>query len=117
MSGVFDLTGMTFSLIVLRPKKAFFEWLEPVVLKRGLSLDDVFFPEESGVWLIPSIGSFDDTPSFEGYLQRLKPVIVLDELGKFGPDTSEMPSRIDVSICDALFEFEVRDRAQIARLM
>lgn len=115
MSMNFDLNKMIFSLVILRPKEAFFRWLESVITKDGLSLNEVYFPEECGVWLVPAIGTFDDESSFKRYLDLLKPLIAREELGKFGPDVNDVPSPLTLDCCNDFFEFEIRDRAQSAR--
>jgi hypothetical protein len=112
MNMKFDLNAMIFSLIILRPKEAFFRWLDPILLRNDLSIDQVYFPEECGVWLVPAIGTFDDEPAFRSYLDSIKPVIVREELGKFGPEMADVPAQITLAVCNDLFDFEIRDHAK-----
>lgn len=114
MAKQFDAGNLIFSLVIVRPREAFFEWLKPVLRKKDFILDQVYFPEENGVWIIPAIGTFNDTAEFEKYLEDLKPLIVKQEMGKFGPDVEDMPQEITSNLCNTYFDFEVRDRAQKA---
>lgn len=114
MSINFDLNAMIFSLVVVRPKEEFFRWLEPILLRSELDINQVYFPEECGVWLVPAIGTFDDETAFKLYLDSLKPKFVREELGKFGPEMTDIPAPITLAFCNELFEFEIRDRAQLA---
>jgi hypothetical protein len=109
----FDLNAMIFSLVVVRPKEEFFRWLEPILLRNELSINHVYFPEECGVWLVPAIGTFDDESAFKLYLDSLKPKLVREELGRFGPEITDVPVPITLAFCNELFEFEIRDRAQL----
>ncbi len=112
MAKQIDTGNLMFSLVILRPRAAFFDWLKPVLRKKQFSLDQVYFAEENGVWVIPAIGTFNDTPELEKYLEDLKPMMVKEELGKFGPDAEDMPQEITPVLCNSLFDFEVRDRVQ-----
>lgn len=113
MATLLDLKKLQFSLVIIRPRAAFFEWLKPVVSKQGFTIDKVYFPQEDAVWIIPAIGTFNDTGSFNSYLNDLKAVITREEMGKFGPALEDLPNRFTTEFCDTLFEFEVRNGAQI----
>jgi hypothetical protein len=114
MTYTFDLEQLVFSLVFVRPKTRFLEWLQTTAAGRGMSLDDVYFKEENGVWLIPAIGTFDDQQSFDAYLLKIKSSIAADEFGKYGPDAGDVPDFRDIGAIDLYFDFEVRDRAMIA---
>lgn len=109
-----DLKKMTFSLVLLRPRDPFFEWLGRILSRRGLVIEQVYFPEENGVWIIPAIGTFDDGDAFCLYLDELKILMVREEMGKFGPEEVDFPSDITVLFCNEMFDFEIRDRAHLA---
>lgn len=114
MAATLDIKNLQFSLVIVHPREAFFEWLKPIVARQGFTLEMVYFPQEDAVWIIPAIGTFNDSESFDRYLNRLKSVITRTEMGKFGPNLEDLPSNFTTEFCDSLFDFEVRNGAQIA---
>jgi hypothetical protein len=69
---------------------------------------EVYFPEEDGVWLIPS--SFHGHQDFQTFLECLKPIILERELAKWGPGEL-MPSVFSTKVFEEFFDFQIRDQA------
>lgn len=99
-----------FSLLVIRPKLAFFTWLEALAAKRGLRPDRIYFPEENGVWLIPSSWEQAGALRLHDAISKLKPIIAARELGQFGPGHDMIPDCWTAAVCDEHFELEYRRR-------
>ena len=108
-----DLTQLKFSLAILRPRAAFFDWLGPVISRQGFEISQVYFPDEDGVWLIPSLGTSGSTDEFHEFLNGQKPNWVKMEMGKFGAKVSDLPQEFNSQFCDSLFEFEIRHSVNV----
>lgn len=102
-----QLKKLNFSLLFLKPKRHFFVWLQNVLELKKLKINQIYFPEEDGVWLIPS--SFHSDEHFEAFIQCLKPIMLKRELGQFGPGKL-MPSNISPETFDEFFEIHIRDK-------
>lgn len=109
-----ELATLTFSLLVVRPRKPFFEWLDNLARRRGCKIESIYFAEEDGVWIIPALGTFDCSVAADEYIASLKPVIIKRELGRFGLTAEEIPGPWTVELCDKLFDLEIRDTACLA---
>lgn len=75
-------------------------------LKR--SPESIYPPEDESVWLIPSIGSFADTATFEDYLEGLKPVLLAQEIQRILKNVSAFEGDFNVSQFNEFFSLEVR---------
>ena len=89
---------------------AFKDWIARVCendpLKRNPEL--IYPSVDESVWLIPSIGSFADSATFEDYLEGLKPVLLAQELQRILKNVSAFEGNFDGSQFDEFFSLEVR---------
>ena len=97
--------------MVVRPKAPFWEWIEEMsksdILKRAPK--NMYFSEESPVWLIRSMGGFDTQEDRENYIESLKPSLLRSEVETISKDFSKFePGSAD--IFDIYFDLDVRDR-------
>ena len=111
MGKEFNLEKMIFSVLVVRPREAFFDWLKPVIQRQNWKLDEIYHPEEDSIWLIPAAGTFSSSDEIDKYITNLKPAILKHELGRFGPLPEEFPAPLSADVCDKFFVVELRDRA------
>lgn len=99
------------SVLILTPKAKFMGLLSELAAQKSISVDDIYFPEEDTVLLVPFIGSFPDGSKFDAFVNELKPTLIKREFGKFGlpvPDPSW-----SAEMFDCFFSIAVRDRAEI----
>ena len=96
--------------MIVRPKAAFWEWIEEMsksdILKRAPK--NMYFPEESPAWLIRSMGSFNTQEDLDNYIESLKPSLLRSEVRTISKDFSKFePGGAD--IFDIYFDLDIRD--------
>jgi hypothetical protein len=101
-----DLESLTCSALLVEPKPPFFEWLSEVLPTRA---EEVYFPEEDPVWLIPPVPRFGSGEDLNLYLESLKPKLLEFTLGAFVTDIALLPQTIDAATFDRFFELKFRD--------
>jgi hypothetical protein len=102
------------SVLILSPKPSFLELVSSVARRQSANLDDIYFPEEDGVLLIPPIGTFEDYSKFEAFVTRLKPDLMMREFGKFSIPQPAMDWTADAF--DEFFSITIRDRVEIVEM-
>lgn len=104
---------LNFSLLILKPRAAFFERVKASLAAKGPgpAFEQVYFPEEDSVWLVPMTGQYGGEGRFEAFLEHLKPRMLRAEFGKFGVGLVEPAT---VGLFDQCFELLVRDEAKSA---
>lgn len=99
------------SVLILSPKPSFLKLVSSAAQKQAATLNDIYFPEEDGVLLVPPIGTFGDYSKFEAFVSRLKPDLMVREFGKFG--IPQPASGWTEAAFDEFFTITIRDRTEI----
>lgn len=102
------------SVLILSPKPSFLVLISSAARRQSANLDDIYFPEEDGVLLIPPIGTFEDYQKFEAFVTRLKPVLMMREFGKFS--IPQPGSDWTAEAFDEFFSITIRDRVEIVKM-
>lgn len=99
------------SIVLIEPKKYFLDKVLNYRKITGLdeNLEEIYFTEENGVWIIPSIGSFKSNEAFEDFLESRKFQFLEEELHRFGITDN----KIEAGFCETdfyqYFELQIRD--------
>lgn len=101
------------SVLVVTPKPAFLQCIRATAAHQGVAFNDVYFPEEDGVYLVPAIGTFADAAHFTGFVDELKPRLAQREFGKFGIPLELVPEVWTKEVFDNFFDLAMRDRAEV----
>ncbi len=99
-----DIPSLRFTVVILTAQPAFQQWLHA----SGLPSDEVYFPEEDPVWLIPPLGQFDSQAHADGYIEALKPHWLAHACGAFGVVP---PAPCNSAAFDSFFHVSLRDQA------
>lgn len=99
------------SVLILSPKSSFMELVSAAAQRQAATLNDIYFPEEDGVLLVPPIGTFGDYSKFEAFVMRLKPDLMMREFGKFG--VPQPSGDWTAAAFDEFFTITIRDRTEI----
>lgn len=99
------------SILLVEPKESFLNWARTYLASQDpiQDLDDVFFPEENGVWKVPPIGSFPNEADFFSFIEDMKPKLLEMELQRISLDSSAFPEPVDSTSFDKYFEIRIRD--------
>lgn len=97
---------LTCSAVLVQPKPPFFEWLNKIH-EGKIRLEDIYFPEEDPVWLIPPTSHFSSHELFDEYVKYLKPKLLENYLGGFAR-VEQMPS-LDGETFDGFLDLVFRD--------
>lgn len=98
------------SAILVEPKQAFLDWLSSVV-----SLKETYSPEENGLWIIPSAGSFQRDSDLAAYLENIKPKLLESEVGRFSPAEKFFQFAYTAETFDKFFKIKLLDYINDAR--
>ena len=113
MADKIDLQQLRFSVLFVRPKTPFFDWLKATLAPSRQRIEDVFFPEELPVWLIPRVSSFGGDEQWGTFLRELKPRLLKAHLDCWNPGAAvNVPMTADQF--DVFFEAEIRDEPRLA---
>lgn len=100
---------MRASALFVYPKDSFLDWVKDIsasdILKR--KPEDIYFSEESPVWLIPSLGTFDSDDHLRTYINSLKPKLLLAEINSVSRDAADFEP-INAETFDKYFTLELR---------
>lgn len=109
----FNPGKLSFSLLVLTPREGFFDRLKTLLAAKGPgpSFEQVYFPEEDAVWLVPMTDQYGGGGRFEAFLEHLKPRMLRAEFGKFGVALQELATP---ALFDQCFDLKIRDEAKNA---
>ena len=99
------------SVLLIEPKDEFLSWAQSYLSSQepAQELDDVFFPEENGVWKVPPIGSFTSESEFYQFIDEMKPKLLEMELQRITLETVAFSEPIDSATFDKYFDIRVRD--------
>ena len=106
-----ELGTLEYSLSLLLPKPAFFEWLDQVATKNGLTVANIYFEEEDPVFIVPPFGRFGSSEDFQHYLTQLKPKLLERALGAWIRDSADFPPTLNAETFDEFFSIKKRDQA------
>jgi len=109
---------MRVSALLVHPKDSFLDWVKAIsenyILKRRP--ENIYFSEESPVWLVPSLGTFDSDEDLKAYINSIKPKLLLTEINSVTRDVSAFEP-INAETFDKYFNIELRSSVvEICRL-
>lgn len=79
-----------------------------------MALEEIYFPEEDSVILVPHVSKFPDYSAFLDFIERIKPKLLARELGRFGiPYPAE---KITAREFESLFSLGIRDEVYHGKL-
>ncbi|MFN5962022.1 MAG: hypothetical protein ACK5CW_11120 [Verrucomicrobiota bacterium] len=99
------------SVLILSPKPSFLELVSTAAQLQAATLNEIYFPEEDSVLLVPPIGTIGDYSKFEAFVSRLKPDLMMREFGKFG--IPQPAGDGTAAAFDEHFTIAIRDRTEI----
>ena len=109
-----DLAKRDFSLILVKPREAFLEWVNAFVKLKGLEVYRMCIPEENTVLVIPNRDRFSYQSCFEDFLNVMKPKLLHAELSRIHKASpAEFGHPITKETFDKFFEIALRDSASI----
>lgn len=111
--------SMTCSALFVEPKPPFFEWLAQVLTVKRVptTVNDVYFPQEDPVWLIPYVPRFSSQAQLASYLEGLKSKLLEFHLSAFVTDTALLPRPLDAATFDRFFAMKLHDSVKDIRTL
>lgn len=95
------------SALLITPREQFLEIVRSHAKTQDMDLEEIYFPEEDSVILVPHISKFPDYDAFIDFIESIKPKLLARELGRFGiPYPAE---KITAHEFESLFSLGIRD--------
>ena len=111
--GTIDIPSHQFSLLLVDPKPKMLEWVNALQRRTGRERYRLYYPGGNLAMIVPKVENFSVVPgSFERFLDRMKPRLLLYELTTRCLATPEdFGYPITKETFDVFFDLSIRDSA------
>lgn len=104
----FNIANHSFSILFLKPKPRFLEWLEKFATFRQIEMWRLYSPNEDFVVLIPKTDYFSGAEELDKFVNDFKPDLLQSELQRFRATEADLGYPIAAETFDMFFDCFVR---------